>query len=137
MAGVPERERASALVVEDDPHVARLLREVLSMDGHHVAAIEDGALAASAVRALRPEVVLLDIGLPNVHGLEILDELKRDPDTAGIPVIIVTAWWTAELARRARGMGAASVLAKPFDIAQVRRAVVAARAGATADAVTH
>ena len=127
MAGVPER--ALALVIEDEPHIARLLREILESQGHAVTEIEDGALAASAVRALRPDVVLLDIGLPNVHGLDVLEDVKGDPDTAHVPVIVVTAWWSADLSGRARAMGATAVIAKPFEIEEVRRAVDAALAG--------
>ena len=130
MAGVPEH--ASALIVEDDPQIARLLREILVMSGHDVAEVDDGALAASAVRALRPDVVLLDIGLPNVHGLDVLEDLKGNHDTAHIPVIVVTAWWSDELASRARAMGASTVIAKPFDIAAVQEAVEVARTGETA-----
>ena len=121
MAGVPVR--ALALIVEDDAAIAMLLREILVTEGLEVAELDDGALAASGVRALRPDVVLLDIGLPNVHGLDILEELKRDPDTAHVPVVIVTAWWSADLSGRARAMGAQSVIAKPFELAEVRRAV--------------
>ena len=131
MAGVPIS--ALALVVEDDPQIAQLLREILVMQGHEVAEVDDGALAASAVRALRPDVVLLDIGLPNVHGLDVLDDLKAGPDTAHIPVIVVTAWWSADLSGRARAMGAQAVIAKPFDIEAVRVAVTAALAGEPAE----
>jgi two-component system phosphate regulon response regulator PhoB len=127
MAGVPER--ALALIVEDEPQIARLLREILVMQGHEVAEVDDGALAASAVRALRPDVVLLDIGLPNVHGLDVLEEVKGNPDTAHVPVIVVTAWWSADLSGRARAMGAQSVIAKPFELDAVREAVGAALAG--------
>lgn len=126
MAGVPDR--ASALIVEDDPQVARLLREIMTMDGYEIAEVDDGALAASAVRALRPDVTLLDIGLPNVHGLGVLEELRSDPGTAGMPVVVVTAWWSDDLAARARGMGAAAVIAKPFELGSVRAAVAAALA---------
>lgn len=135
MAGVPERE--CALIVEDDPQISLLLREVLTSNGYDVAQVDDGALAAGAVRALRPAVVLLDIGLPNVHGLEVLEELKRDLDTAHVPIILVTAWWTADLASRARAMGAACMLAKPFELAQVEAAVLATRSGEPARAANH
>ena len=135
MAGVPAR--GCALIVEDDPQISWLLREVLTPHGYDVAEVDDGALATSAVRALRPCVVLLDIGLPNVHGLEVLDELKRDPDTAHIPVVVVTAWWSSELDARARAMGAASVLAKPFELAEVEAAVAATRCGEPAPVANH
>lgn len=134
MAGVPRR--ASALIIEDDPQIARLLREILTLDGYEIAEIADGAMAAPAVRALRPDVALLDIGLPNVHGLDVLGEMRGDPATAGIPIVVVTAWWNEELDRRARGMGAASVIAKPFDIVAVRAAVAAALAGEPAEPVS-
>ncbi len=121
-----------ALVVEDDPQIARLLREILELQNHEVTEVDDGALAASTVRTLRPDVVLLDIGLPNVHGLDVLAELKADPETVHIPVIVVTAWWSADLSGRARAIGAQSVIAKPFDIQEVRQAVGAALAGEAA-----
>ena len=137
MAGVPKRVRV--LIVEDDAHIARLLREIVAEPGEEVAEVADGALAVAAARALQPEVVLLDVGLPNVGGLELLDELKGDPDTAHVPVIVITAWWTTELEQRARTLGAAGVLAKPFDIPAVQAAVAAAapRRAATAVIAKH
>jgi two-component system, cell cycle response regulator DivK len=136
MAGVPS-ERVRALVIEDDPHVAQLLREILTGHGHDVAQVEDGALAASAVRALRPDVVVLDLGLPAVHGFDVLDDIKGDPDVAHIPVVVVTAWYTPNLEGRARAIGAAAVIGKPFDVRRITESVDAALAGEPAPIVNH
>ncbi len=128
MAGVP-----TALVVEDDPQISRLLREILRMEGYEVSEVEDGALAASAVRALMPDVVLLDIGLPGVHGFDVLDDIKNDVDVSHIPVVVVSAWYTPDLDGRARALGAAAVVGKPFDNARIVSAVAAVRAGEPAE----
>lgn len=127
MAGAPERP--TALIVEDDEQIALLLRRILDVDGFEVAEVADGTLAVPAVRALRPDVLLLDIGLPGIHGLDVLAEIKSDPDIAHVPVVVVTAWWTTELQARALALGAAAAVAKPFDIARIRAAVGVARGG--------
>lgn len=128
MAGVPR-----ALVVEDDPLISQLLREVLDMDGYEVVAhVRDGALAAGAVREHRPDLVVLDVGLPNVSGLDVLDDIKGRADTAHIPVVVVTALPTPDVDARARELGAAGVLAKPFPLSHLSEAVAAATSGAPA-----
>jgi DNA-binding response OmpR family regulator len=135
MAGVPIGLRA--LVVEDDPHISQLLREILTMQGYDVTEVADGAEAVPAVRELRPDVVMLDLGLPNVDGLVVLDRIKGDHEIAHTPVVVVTAWWTPELEARARFIGASAVLGKPFDISRIGTVVAAARAGEPARIVNH
>ena len=135
MAGVPDQP--TALVVEDDPHISQLLREILSMHGYDVTAVEDGALAIPAVRELMPDVVLLDLGLPNVDGIVVLDRIKGDHELAHTPVVVVTAWWTPELEARAKFIGASAVLGKPFDISRIGVVVAAARAGARVQITNH
>jgi DNA-binding response OmpR family regulator len=114
-------------VVEDDPLIAQLLCEVLRMDGYEVVErVRDGGLASDAVRLHRPDLVVLDIGLPNVDGLQILDQLKGHSDTSHIPVLVVTALYSPELESRVRSLGAAGLLAKPFPLWRLSEAVAAA-----------
>ena len=102
------------LVIEDDPSVAGLLRAVLEGEGHDVLWHKSGRDGLAAARTLRPQMVLLDLGLPDTHGLDVLRALKADPKTEAIPVVIVSA--VAALTDERALAGAAAVVPKPFDI---------------------
>ena len=78
-----------ALVIEDDGNIAELLRLYLGKDGFEVMLCADGAKAEASFDLFAPDVVLLDIMLPGMDGIEILKKLRSCPATAGIPVIIV------------------------------------------------
>jgi CheY-like chemotaxis protein len=81
----------AVLVVEDDPGVAALLADVLAGAGYAPATTDSALGAAALARRLRPAAVLLDLGLPYRSGGALLDDLKADPATAGIPVLMVSA----------------------------------------------
>jgi len=114
-----------ALVIEDDADHQLLLRETLEIGGYEVAAIDSAVGAMDAVRALRPHVILLDLGLPLRSGTSLLAELKADPTTADVPVVVVSG--IAELLPEDRRAQAAAVLAKPFSPRALLEAVRAAR----------
>jgi two-component system response regulator len=101
------------LVVEDDPGVAALLADVLAGAGYAPTTIGSALGAAPLVRRLRPAIVLLDLGLPYRSGGALLGELKADPATVAIPVLVVSA--LTEALPPARRALAAGVVAKPFD----------------------
>jgi CheY-like chemotaxis protein len=116
------------LVIEDDPGIRDLLTDALLSDGYSVTATESALGAATLVRRLLPRVILLDLGLPYRSGGALLQDLKSDPQTAAIPVLIVSAL-TETLAPERRAM-ASAVIAKPFSpdtlLDEVRRACGAA-----------
>jgi CheY-like chemotaxis protein len=114
------------LVVEDDPRVAALLAEVLAGAGYAPVTTGSGLGAVALVRRLRPRVVLLDLGLPYRSGAALLGDLKADPATAAVPVLVVSA--LAEALPPARRAQAAGVVAKPFSPAALLAAVRAAAA---------
>ncbi len=87
MTSVPKK----IIIVEDQPSVADLLEEMLSLDEYQTIKIHSSTGALSVIRAENPDVVLLDIMMPDVSGLEVLRFIKRDPNLSGIPVIIVSA----------------------------------------------
>lgn len=120
-----------ALIVEDDPGIAHLLREVLAARGYEVEAVADGALALGAAQDRRPDVILLDIGLPNVHGFGVLTELREDPALAEVPVVVISGWCTPALAAQAIEAGATAAIGKPFPIDELGEIVDAARTGPT------
>jgi len=80
----------SALVVEDEPDYAGLIAEVLEDDGFTVTKASDGVEALERVRALRPDVITLDIQMPQKGGVMFYRELKSDPEFGEIPVVVVT-----------------------------------------------
>jgi class 3 adenylate cyclase len=103
------------LVVDDRPEAVQLLRDLLELEGYETAAAFDGQQALDSVRHQLPDLVLLDINMPNLNGYEVCQRLKADPKTADVPVLMLTAW--AEPDHRVKGlqMGAVDYLAKPFD----------------------
>jgi CheY-like chemotaxis protein len=98
--------KASLLVVEDNPD-SRLLLTVLLSDHYDLSEAATGPEALESMRAERPELVLLDIGLPGMDGVEVLTEMKADAQLAGVPVIVLTA--------RAMAGDREEFLAKGFD----------------------
>jgi two-component system response regulator QseB len=105
------------LVVEDDRMIAKGLHTALKQDGYAVDGVSDGRSAASALRSSRFDVVLLDLGLPERDGLEVLRELRARGDAT--PVIIVTA--RDDVQDRIQGLdaGADDYIVKPFDLDEV------------------
>ena len=102
------------LVVEDDPDIAELVARYLEKAGYAVERVSSGRDALDAVRARAPDLIVLDVMLPHVDGLEVCRLLRANEHTASIPIIMLTA--RAEESERIVGleMGADDYLAKPF-----------------------
>ena len=108
----------SILVAEDDPAVARLYAAYAQSRGHRVTVARDGAETLVAAVADPPDVVMLDIGMPKLDGRDVLKQLKANPRTAGIPVLVVTAFGGDQNLRDLLvDLGASDVLEKPVDLA--------------------
>lgn len=115
---------ARVLVVEDEAEVAAVLCDALNDLGYAVALAVDGTEALRLVPLYRPDVVLLDLALPNVPGDIVLGQLRlADPN---LPVIIVTGNADIELARATLARGAFDYVAKPFDLEILARILAAA-----------
>jgi signal transduction histidine kinase/DNA-binding response OmpR family regulator len=123
--GRPERTEAPAeegliLVVDDEPEVVRTLKAYLEEEGLAVVAAGTAAEGQALARDRRPDVILLDLLLPDRSGLELLQSLKKDPATRTIPVLVVSVMNDAV---RGLTLGAAEYLVKPLDAAVVVRTV--------------
>jgi DNA-binding response OmpR family regulator len=106
------------LVAEDDPSVARLYAAYAQSRGHSVIVAKDGAETLVTAAAERPDLVLLDIGMPKLDGRDVLKELKANPRTTAIPVLVVTALGGDQNLRDLLlELGALDVLEKPVDLA--------------------
>jgi putative two-component system response regulator len=107
------------LIVDDNPLIADLLRQVLRAEGHDVFVVGDGLEALAAVTRHDPDLILLDLDLPGLHGYEVCRQLKANPATRLIPVLIITARTDDEERIGAWDHGADGFLTKPFQITEV------------------
>lgn len=104
------------LIVDDECDLTEALAIRLSSGwGFTVAVAHDGAEGLRKACAFRPDVVLLDLAMPHVDGWEMSRRLRDDPDTRNIPIVIMTAWLTSDLHKRAAQEGVFKVLLKPAD----------------------
>jgi two-component system cell cycle response regulator DivK len=111
------------LVVEDDPDNRRIVAKVLSVEGYHVIEATDGIEALAQARAERPDLILMDLALPNVDGWEATRRLKSDPETRSIPVVALTAVAMRGDEEQARAAGCDDYLPKPARPAAIRAVV--------------
>lgn len=113
------------LVVEDNDLNRKLFCDVLKSQGFAVEPVADGLAALDRARAFVPNLIIMDIQLPNVSGLELIEAAKADPALRAIPVLAVTAYAGIGDEERIRDAGADSYLAKPVSIGPFMAAVKA------------
>ena len=101
------------LIVDDEPDIRGLVGRWLTTAGHDVVSVSNGQQAHQAALAHEPDAILLDIVMPGMGGMAVLDQLKNDSKTVGIPIIILTSHDTPRVKYRSVAKGAAAVLAKP------------------------
>jgi DNA-binding response OmpR family regulator len=106
---------AQILVVEDDDATREFLRFIMENAGHQVRAVADGQAALNAVAAEKPALVILDVMLPELHGYEVCHRWKRNPATADIKVLILSAKTFPADRRQAQDVGADDFMSKPVD----------------------
>ena len=102
------------LVVDDEPDVLLLCRVNLEFEGYEVVEASDGEEAMELVGEEQPDVVLLDVMMPKMDGWQVLTALKSDPETAEIPVVMLTAKVQDQDQIRGWSSGAADYITKPF-----------------------
>ncbi|WP_205745323.1 response regulator transcription factor [Egicoccus halophilus] len=103
------------LAVDDDPTILRLLQVNLEMEGHEVLLADNGRVALDTIRAQQPEVVLLDVMMPEMDGFQVCEAVRADPELTATPIVFVSA--RAQQADLDRGFasGADAYITKPFD----------------------
>ncbi|MGQ0645162.1 MAG: response regulator [Elusimicrobiota bacterium] len=130
----------TVLVVDDDQQIQDLLKMLLEKEHYRVETASDGEAALASARARPPDLILLDVLLPRVHGYEVCDRLRQDPATCLIPIIMVTS--LTALKDRVTGikLGADEYITKPFEplelLARVERLLARARQNAAANPLT-
>jgi CheY-like chemotaxis protein len=100
------------LFVEDDPAVATMYKLKLELDGYRVEVAGDGEMALAMARTSLPDIIFLDLRLPKLGGLEVLEALRADPETQEVPVVILSSHSEQELVERGAKLGALDHLIK-------------------------
>src|SRR5437868_6320625 len=108
----PDADAVRVLFVEDDVSVAQMYRLKLELDGYSVEVAGDGLVALEKARTMRPDIIFLDIRIPKLDGLAVLEALRADEATARIPVVILSNWNEKELVERGIKLGALDHLIK-------------------------
>lgn len=115
---------AKILVVEDDPSVRGLLHTLLTGEGYEVTTASDGLAGLVKASSSKPDLMLLDLMMPDLGGIRVLEELRNDPTMAGIPVIVVTGKLEAVPSLRSL-LGEDNVFVKPFGVTELLERVAA------------
>lgn len=116
MAGSSERTAARVAVIDDDRHVQQTLSLHLKRRGYEVADAADGLAGLRLVRTLQPDIVILDVLIPKLNGLELLPHLRR---LTQAPIILLSAKDDVEMRIAAFGAGADDYVPKPFDVGEL------------------
>jgi two-component system response regulator MtrA len=107
-------DQARVLVADDDEDILALVKAVLERAGHEVITVHDGAQALESVQAKSPDLVVLDISMPELDGLEVLRRVRADAVTRDLPVILLTAQAQEVDVERGYATGASAYVKKPF-----------------------
>ncbi len=105
---------AKILVVDDEAQIREILLVVLERKGHRVLLAQTGQESLQLVTRERPDVIILDVILPDMNGLAVLEQIRQMP--SAVPVIMLTGYWTGEFEKEARALGVTDFLSKTFSL---------------------
>lgn len=111
------------LVVEDEDNIAIALEFLITREGYGHDRVASGAEALPRIRATRPDLVLLDVMLPEVSGYDICAGIRTDPALAAVKVLMMTARGSAQERKRGIELGADGFISKPFELKDLRSEV--------------
>ncbi len=113
---IPVAQAKRILIVDDDPGTLAVLRNVLTATGkYELEMVSDGFLAGQKCNSFKPDLIILDINMPKIDGLEVCARLKSDPETVGIKIVMHSGFSTEQDEKKAREAGADEILRKPID----------------------
>ncbi len=113
----------SVMIIEDEPDAAELFAEMMRLNGYRVLSTYTSTPAMSLISQEKPDVIILDIMMPEVSGIEVLHQLRRDPEMASTPVVVVSAKATPADIRAGLAAGASVYLTKPVAYMDLKNAV--------------
>lgn len=103
------------LIIEDYPATSEMIADLMKMEGFETMIAADGLAGLKAANSWHPDLILLDIMLPEMDGFEVCEKLKGKPETMNIPVVIVSVRAAEESVKKGKACGAVDYIPKPFD----------------------
>ena len=107
------------MIVDDDPLLCAALQFKFERAGYQVCAGGNGQDLLAHLEVRQPDLILLDLMMPDMSGIEVLKHLRRDPAPSSIPVLVMTAWDHSDIRAKCLELGAAGVVAKPFSLGEL------------------
>jgi two-component system sensor histidine kinase ChiS len=111
------------LVVDDDEHILRSLSQYLELEDFNVVSASSGPEALTLFEQEKPDLLVLDVMMPGMDGFQVLETLRGNPETAGVPVLMLTARDQHNDILKGYQMGATSYLVKPFNLDELVEAI--------------
>jgi CheY-like chemotaxis protein len=118
-----QRHNQTILIADDEPEIVDLVRLLLEWEDYSVAKATNGEEALAQAQAIVPDLIFLDVRMPKMSGLDVLDHLQADPALAGIPVVMLSVITTYPQVQMALERGAVAYLPKPFELREMARLV--------------
>ncbi|MDD5119705.1 MAG: response regulator [Candidatus Omnitrophica bacterium] len=111
------------LVVDDQDEILSLLNDSLSNSGFEVVLCRESKDALHLIKSLKPDIILLDLLMPELGGFEICEILNNDPETRGIPIIIISGFGDLVDVKKAYNLGAVGYFVKPFALSDLNKEI--------------
>jgi len=105
---------ARVLTVDDSPSIRQMIKVTLEPAGHHVIEAGDGAQGLEKAQSNRPDLVISDLNMPNMNGLELIRALRNLPQLTGLPIVFLTTESNEAVKQEAKSAGATGWITKPF-----------------------
>ena len=119
-----ENQGSRILIVDDTVKNIQVLGTILKQEGYQLNVAQNGKQALDVVSKVQPDLILLDVMMPEMDGFEACEHLKNDPETADIPVIFLTAKIETDDIVKGFGLGAVDYVTKPFDLEYLRTSIL-------------
>jgi len=118
-------DRKKILLIDDEPELIKAVEIRLKSTGYEVSVAYDGRAGIREAKEIKPDLIILDLLMPIMDGYAVANELKDDPETKHIPIIILTASQREDLKTRCRELGVTSFIMKPFETSDLLMVVKA------------
>ena len=114
------------LIIDDEPDIVEIVRHRLEQDGYSIVSAVDGLKGLALVREQAPDLILLDVMMPGIDGFAVARVLKNNPQTAAIPLIMLTAKADFHSVAQGWNVNVDNYITKPFDLDELARAIKSA-----------